>query len=153
MTWLLDTMVVSETSRRRPDAQIAKWIVQQPDSEIAISVLTIGEIRKGIITARDPDHRRRLVEWFMREFEPGFSRAALPITVAIAYEWGHLTAEAATRRRVLPAVDGLIAATAGQKLLGSYAVEIREPCRKHVRMGLGIAVEARGRAVGLGAPG
>ncbi len=112
MTWLLDTMVVSETSRRRPDAQIAKWIVQQPDSEIAISVLTIGEIRKGIITARDPDHRRRLVEWFMREFEPGFSRAALPITVAIAYEWGHLTAEAATRRRVLPAVDGLIAATA-----------------------------------------
>lgn len=112
MTWLLDTMVVSETSRRRPDARIARWITQQPDDELAISVLTIGEIRKGVITARDPDHRRRLVEWFMREFEPGFSRVALPVTSAIAYEWGHLTADAANRRRVLPAVDGLIAATA-----------------------------------------
>jgi toxin FitB len=112
MTWLLDTMVVSETSRRRPDGQISKWIAQQPDGDIAISVLTIGEIRKGITTARDPEHRRRLVEWFMREFEPGFSRVALPITDQIAYEWGHLAAEAASRRRVLPAVDGLIAATA-----------------------------------------
>jgi predicted nucleic acid-binding protein len=105
-------MVVSETSRRQPDGQISKWIAQQPDGEIAISVLTIGEIRKGIITARDPAHRRRLVEWFMREFEPGFSRVALPVTDRIAYEWGHLAAEAASRRRVLPAVDGLIAATA-----------------------------------------
>ena len=112
MTWLLDTMVVSETSRRRPDSRITEWIARQPDDQVAISVLTIGEIRRGIITAPNSDSRRRLVEWFMREFDPGFSHVALPVTATIADSWGRLAAEFRIRRQVLPTIDGLIAATA-----------------------------------------
>lgn len=125
MTWLLDTMVVSETSRRRPDARIAEWIALQPDDQIAISVLTIGEVRKGILTARDPASRRRLVEWFMREFEPGFSRVSLPVTPAIADTWGRLTADFVSRRKVLPPIDGLIAATAFEHSLTLVTRNVR----------------------------
>ena len=119
-------MVVSETSRRRPDSRITEWIAAQPDDQVTISVLTIGEIRKGILTARDPAARRRLMEWFMRDFEPGFSRAALPVTPVIAHTWGRLTAECAIRGEVLPPIDGLIAATAHEHGLTVVTRNVRD---------------------------
>jgi predicted nucleic acid-binding protein len=110
MRYLLDTNIVSELRKgARCNPAVAAW----EQAELvphggAISVLTIGEIRKGIdlIAQRDPQQAVRLESWLTRLCRD-FADRILPVSREIAVEWGRLNA-----RRPLPAVDSLLAATA-----------------------------------------
>jgi predicted nucleic acid-binding protein len=110
MRYLLDTNVVSELRKgARCDSAVAAW----EQAELiphggAISVLTIGEIRKGIdlIASRDPQQAARLETW-LAGLCRDFANRILPVTSEVAEEWGRLNA-----RRPLPAVDSLLVATA-----------------------------------------
>jgi predicted nucleic acid-binding protein len=107
--WLVDTNVISELRRRDPDANVRAWFAQRPATELYLSVLTLGEIRKGVEALADSCRRTVLNQWLERELPVFFAARLLPINGAVAHQWGQLLAEAG---RSLPAIDSLLAATA-----------------------------------------
>ncbi len=107
--WLVDTNVISELRRRDPDANVRAWFAQRPATELYLSVLTLGEIRKGVEALTDSGRRTVLREWLERELPVFFADRLLPIDAGVAHQWGQLLAEAG---RSLPAIDSLLAATA-----------------------------------------
>lgn len=109
MTYLLDANVVSELRKGgRADSNVASWFAGLPEEEIFLSVLTIGEIRRGIesVRRRDPDSAAALDRWLALLSEVHGDRI-LSIDRAITEEWGRLNVP-----DPLPVVDGLLAATA-----------------------------------------
>jgi predicted nucleic acid-binding protein len=109
--FLLDTNLISELVRPRPNSGVIDWITITDESILHISVLTLGEIRKGIALVAG---RRRvsLESWLEHELASRFSGRILPIDQSIADRWGRISAAARSRGTPLPVVDGLLAATA-----------------------------------------
>jgi predicted nucleic acid-binding protein len=107
--WLVDTNVISELRRRSPDANVQAWFAQRPAAELYLSVLTLGEIRKGVEALADPGRRTVLRQWLERELPVFFAERVLPIDAGVTHQWGQLLAEAS---RSFPAIDSLLAATA-----------------------------------------
>lgn len=109
MSYLLDTNVVSELRKRdRGNPHLAHWFAGVSDEEIFLSVLTIGELRKGIdsIQRRDPASASALNRW-LRRLVDTFADRILDVTRPIAEEWGRLNVP-----DPLPVIDSLLAATA-----------------------------------------
>lgn len=107
--FLLDTNVVSELRKgRRADSNVTSWFAQIADEEIFLSVVTIGEIRRGVesVRRRDPDSAASLDRWLARLSEAHGERI-VPVDRAIAEEWGRINVP-----DPLPVIDGLLAATA-----------------------------------------
>lgn len=111
MSYLLDTNVLSELRRRQPDAHVAAWFAKRPPSTLYLSVLTLGEIRKGFEAIADANRRLRLLDWLEVELPAFFTGRVLDIDWAVADRWGRLMAAAG---RPPPAIDSLLAATAVQ---------------------------------------
>ncbi len=111
MSYLLDTNVLSELRRKLPDARVKHWFALRPAGTLYLSVLTLGEIRKGVQALADPARRPPLLDWLETALPAFFSGRILPIDAAVADRWGHLVAQAG---RPLPAIDSLLAATAAQ---------------------------------------
>ena len=109
MSYLLDTNVISEHSRTRPNVQVLAWLRTLPIEEQYLSVLTLGEVRNGIERLDDAPKRDRLRRWLERDLQDFFDRRLLPVTAAVADRWGRLRA---AMRRPVPAIDSLLAATA-----------------------------------------
>jgi predicted nucleic acid-binding protein len=109
MAFLLDTNVLSELRKGRgADANVRKWIASIEEQGHYISVLSIGEIRKGIelLRSRSPEQCPTLDHW-LDQIQRNYEDQILLVTEAVAEQWGRLMAV-----RTLPAVDGYIAATA-----------------------------------------
>ena len=111
MSYLLDTNVLSELRRRQPDANVAAWFAQRPPSTLYLSVLTLGELRKGVEAMADATRRLALLDWLETELPAYFTGRVLDVDAAVADRWGRLMAHAG---RPLPAIDSLLAATAVQ---------------------------------------
>ena len=111
MSYLIDTNVLSELRKRVPHEGVVQWFSQRPAGTLYLSVLTIGELRKGIETLADSARRLPLLDWLETELPAFFSGRILPIDAAVADRWGRLIAKAG---RPLPAIDSLLAATAAQ---------------------------------------
>ena len=109
MSYLLDTNVISETIRRRQDKLVIGWLEQIPAEALFLSVLTLGEIRKGIERLTDKKRREKLRLWLEHELPAWFEGRVLPIDLAVADRWGRLLAETG---RPVPTIDSLLAATA-----------------------------------------
>lgn len=109
MSYLLDTNILSETIRKSPNRSVITWLDQIPGEALFISVLTLGEIRKGIESLRDKRRREKLRLWLEHELPEWFEGRVLPVDLAVADRWGRLLAEA---RRPVPTIDSLLAATA-----------------------------------------
>ncbi|CAN5385941.1 type II toxin-antitoxin system VapC family toxin [soil metagenome] len=112
MRFLLDTNVLSEGSRRQPDRRVAEWIRGRSPLDLAISVLTVGEILKGIHTLPPGKRRDELELWLDSDLPHQFRNRILPIDEPIARIWGRLSGEGRRAGRPLPIVDGLLLATA-----------------------------------------
>jgi predicted nucleic acid-binding protein len=110
--FLLDTNVISELVRPRPDPRVAHWLDSADEELLFLSVLTLGEIRKGITTLTDPARKARLEVWLHGNLLPRFESRILPIDQAIAERWGQITGLLAAQGSPLPVIDGLLAATA-----------------------------------------
>ena len=111
MSYLLDTNILSELTRQKPHASVLKWFENVSDESLYISVLSIGEIRKGIEEIKDEKRKEKLRIWLETELPAWFSERILAINHSIADRWGRLLAAA---KRPMPAIDSLIAATALQ---------------------------------------
>ena len=111
--FLLDTNVVSELMKRRPSRQVVAWVDQTPEPLIHLSVVTLGEIRKGIDLLEDDDPRRATLQvWLDRDLRVRFAGRLLAFDAAVAERWGQLEAVAKRRRLTLPTIDAQLAATA-----------------------------------------
>lgn len=109
MSYLIDTNVLSELRRKTPSANVVAWISQRPPVTLHISVLTLGEIRKGIDGLADEARRMKLLDWLETDLPAFFTGRILPVDAQVADRWGRMVAAAG---RPLPAIDGLLAATA-----------------------------------------
>ena len=112
MNWLRDTCVVSELGRKRPDRRVLRWMQGAQDDLQFLSVLTLGELRKGAAKASDPKRRETIRRWIEEDIAAAFSDAILPVDLAVAERWGTLCGEAERSGRPRPAIDALLAATA-----------------------------------------
>lgn len=109
MSYLIDTNVISELRRKSPDSGVLTWFSQRPPATLHLSVLTLGEIRKGIEGVIDETRRQALLDWLEADLPTFFTGRILVVDGAVADRWGRLVAGA---RRSLPAIDSLLAATA-----------------------------------------
>ncbi|HOM14251.1 MAG TPA: type II toxin-antitoxin system VapC family toxin [Rubrivivax sp.] len=109
MSYLIDTNVLSELRRRDPDPRVVAWLQQRPRQALFLSVLTLGEIRKGLERVQEPTRKQALLDWLEVELPNYFVGRVLAIDAATADRWGRLMAQAG---RPLPAIDALLAATA-----------------------------------------
>ena len=110
--FLLDTNVISELVKPRPEATVTTWIEDTDESLLYLSVLTFGEIRRGIAGLPQSRRRATLEAWLDKDLRARFDERILAIDQEVADRWGLLTAAARNRGIVLPVIDGLLAATA-----------------------------------------
>jgi predicted nucleic acid-binding protein len=110
--FLLDTNIPSELTKPRPEPRVVRWLELANENEIFISVVTLGEIRKGCALL-DPGKRRTTLEqWLENDIRNWFANRILPVDDAIAECWGRLDAKRQQLGKPLNTADGLIAATA-----------------------------------------
>ena len=110
--FLLDTNVISELVKAKPEPRVTKWIESTEETLLYLSVLTLGEIRKGIASLPHSARRVKLEAWLDHELALRFSDRILPVDQQVADRWGRIAGSAAARKSPLPVIDGLFAATA-----------------------------------------
>ena len=108
MSFLIDTCALSELLKPRPSRRVSEWFLATPQTAMFVSVLTLGEIRKGAMMLGEGRRRARLIAWLETELPAWAGDRILPVDADVADTWGRLLA----RTRSIPAVDSLIAATA-----------------------------------------
>jgi predicted nucleic acid-binding protein len=108
MSYLLDTNIISEMARPEPNPNVTKWFKKVKSEKLFLSVLTVGEIRRGVELLASSKRKTKLLHWLESELTAWFGDNILPINQTIAEEWGVLTALFPQ----IPAIDSLIAATA-----------------------------------------
>jgi toxin FitB len=112
MKYLLDTCVISELVKKEPHPTVIRWLDGCDESRIYMSVLTIGELMKGIAKLADGDRRERLQSWVTNDLAVRFEQRLVEIDMEVAWAWGMMLGEAERRGEKLPVIDSLIAATA-----------------------------------------
>ena len=110
MIYLLDTNVISETTKRQPHPRIQNWLEAHPLEETGLSVVTIGEIAQGIM--RSPPERQLALQSWFQQIKTDFAHRILPLGLEVMETWGNLTGQAFNQGKVIPPVDALLAATA-----------------------------------------
>ena len=107
--FLLDTNIISALVRPKPEPRVAAWIDATDERLLFLSVLTLGEIRKGIMSVKDASRRVVLEAWLTSDLLLRFAGRILLIDEAVTDRWGRLAAGA---KSPVPVIDGLLAATA-----------------------------------------
>lgn len=112
MNYLLDTCVISELVKIQGDENVLDWIKSTGESGLFLSVLTIGEIHKGIAKLPDSKRKLELQFWVDNDLKKRFKGRIIDITQEIAIKWGDIQGEAEKIGKKMPVLDSLLAATA-----------------------------------------
>jgi predicted nucleic acid-binding protein len=112
VSFLLDTNVVSEWIKPRPDAGVIAWLAEADEEQAFLSVVTLAELRRGIARMTRGRRRTRLDEWLRYELPLRFEDRILPINSQVALLWGDIVAEREAEGRPISVMDAFIAATA-----------------------------------------
>jgi predicted nucleic acid-binding protein len=110
--YLLDTCVLSEMVIKQPSAKVVDFIDSLDPDDVTLSVITIGEIVKGIEKLPKSRRKQELHAWLKEDLLARFQGKIIPIDEEVIAAWGILTARAEVAGRAMPAIDSLIAATA-----------------------------------------
>ena len=111
MKYLLDTCVISELITKNPDPHVVAFADSLEPDDVFLSVITIGEIVKGIEKLPTSKRKQELHTWLQEDLFIRFDNKILSLDTNILMEWGKLTARAEAAGRPMPAIDSLIAAT------------------------------------------
>ena len=113
MNYLLDTCVLSEYVKKQPQQKVLEWLDEQDEESLFISVLSIGEIEKGIVKQKllNPSRGQKLAIW-LEKVEQRFAKRILSIYINIMREWGALCIQSESHGIKLPVIDSLLIATA-----------------------------------------
>ncbi|RLA18092.1 MAG: VapC toxin family PIN domain ribonuclease [Gammaproteobacteria bacterium] len=109
MSYLIDTCALSELVCARPDENVISWFESTPQEGLHLSVLSLGEIRKGVGKLSQGRRRDQILSWLEHDLPSWFEDRMLPVDKYVADEWGCLLSKV---ERTFPAIDSLIAATA-----------------------------------------
>jgi len=112
MRYILDTCVLSELRKSKPNSHVVEHIDAIDEEDIFLSVITIGEIVKGIEKLPESPRKAILQNWLEEELLVRFRDKLLPLDAATLMTWGKLTAKLETEGRIIPAIDSLLAASA-----------------------------------------
>ena len=107
----MDTNCLSELVRLKPERRVTAWIEAVDESLLHLSVLTFGEIRKGLAALPQSKRRTNLETWVEVELRARFFGRILPVDIAVADRWGLLAAQTKAKGKPLSIIDGLLAAT------------------------------------------
>lgn len=110
--YLLDTNVISELTKLRPELRVVSWFQATSEDLLYLSVFTIGEIRKGIDSLPRSNKRALLESWLANDLVLRFAGRILEVNLDIAERWGLISAQAKIAGAPLAVIDGLMAATA-----------------------------------------
>jgi predicted nucleic acid-binding protein len=115
MNYLLDTCVLSEYVKKKPNFQVIQWLDEQNEDSLFISILTIAELKKGIIKIKKSQASRyqKLNNWLLK-IEQRFAGRILPLNKNILDTWATICGESEASGKKLPIMDSLIASTATQ---------------------------------------
>ncbi len=111
MSFLLDTCTISEPKQKQPNEKILQWLDSQDESKLYLSVLTVGEIRKGIARLESSKKKAELEKW-LEKLRTRFSRRILALSERTFLVWGKMYGEFEKKGIVRPAFDSLLEATA-----------------------------------------
>ncbi|MEI8012244.1 MAG: type II toxin-antitoxin system VapC family toxin [Candidatus Omnitrophota bacterium] len=110
--FLLDTNIISELIRPRPDAKVTAWLKGLDEDLLYLSVLTLGEIRKGVAALTDAGRRVSIEAWLEKDLRRRFEGRIIPVSEGVADRWGVIAGHAQKNKVLIPVIDGLLAATA-----------------------------------------
>jgi toxin FitB len=130
--WLLDTNVLSELRRPRPDANVVAFITAQPLDILYVSAVSLAEIRFGIELVGEPTRRAALNNWLTHEVRPMFGQRVLPVTEDIMLRWRLLVEEGRKAGHTFSQPDLIIGATALEHGLTVVSRDTSEYERAHV---------------------
>lgn len=111
MKYLLDTCVISELVKPSPNANVINWINNTPDERLYLSVITIGEIRKGLTKLPDSKKKDLLENWLNSLLED-YDNRIYSVNMTVAENWGIIQGKAEKKGAPMASIDSLIAATA-----------------------------------------
>lgn len=111
MSFLLDTCVVSESTKLIPSGNVLRWLEGQNEQELFISVITLAELWKGIAVLGKSKRRQKLEEFF-GETVNIFTGRIIPVEQQVAVAWGNILNEMEKNGRPIPIIDGFLVATA-----------------------------------------
>jgi toxin FitB len=111
MKYLLDTCVISEIIRPKPSPKVTKWIKSEDENNFYTSVLTIGELHKGIEKLGESKKKEELHNWVENDLKERFWNKIIEIDIQVAVMWGKIQGMTERKIRPMPAIDSLIAAT------------------------------------------
>jgi toxin FitB len=109
MKYLLDTCVISELIRPQPDKNVVSWMQEQSENDLYLSVLTFGEIEKGIKKATNLTRKKNLQLWVENDLKKRFEGRIIPIDLDVSIKWGAIQGAAELIGKSMPAIDGLLA--------------------------------------------
>ena len=132
--FLLDTNIPSELTKPMPDIRVTGWVAAQDNASLYLSVVSVGELRRGFTLLPRSKRRTRLEQWFEQYLLPLFAGRILPVTQSIGDRWGVLGGECQLRGTPLNTADGMIAATALEHELAIVTRNVKDFA------GLGVAV-------------
>jgi predicted nucleic acid-binding protein len=112
MKWLLDTCVISELVSKHPNRAVIDWIDSVEPESLYLSVITIGEIAKGIQKLPPSKRKRELHRWLTEDLLLRFDGRILVLDVDVLLAWGQLTGKLESKGRRMSAIDSLVAAIA-----------------------------------------
>jgi predicted nucleic acid-binding protein len=112
VNFLLDTNVVSEWSKPRLNAGVVRWLAEQDEDRLFLSVITLAEVRRGVERLAVGARRSRLEKWLGDELSERFAGRILRIDEAVAKRWGSLIAASEAQGKRMNVMDGFLAATA-----------------------------------------
>lgn len=112
MTFLLDTCVISELVAKHPNQKVVEWLDAQVPDTLYISIITIGEIAKGISKITESKRKESLMKWLNETLPSRFNDRILGLDFSTMVLWGNLVGQLEQKGRPLPAMDSLIAAIA-----------------------------------------
>ena len=110
--FLLDTNIPSELTKPMPEPRVSAWVDAQDTASLYLSVVSVGEPRRGFTVLPQSKRRTQLEQWFEQHLLPLFTGRILPITQSVSNRWGVLSGECQLRGTPLNMADGMTAATA-----------------------------------------
>ncbi|MBW2305055.1 MAG: type II toxin-antitoxin system VapC family toxin [Deltaproteobacteria bacterium] len=111
MNYILDTCIISEIVKPKPRLKVINWLRSQNENNLYISVLTLGELHKGLEKIRDKRQKKKIHLWIEQDLRERFRDKILPIDARVAMIWGQVQGRTEQSGRGMPTIDGLIAAT------------------------------------------
>lgn len=109
MNYLLDTCVISELIKRKPNENVVRWVQAQDESNLYLSILSFGEIQKGIAKQSDSQRQKLLKLWLEEDLKKRFENRIIPIDLKVVTNWGAIQGRAEAVGKTMPSLDSLIA--------------------------------------------